>query len=563
MDIKKIKGFLSKKYEFIKLIGTGGFAEVHLAKDKLLERKVAIKILFPQFSSDSAIIERFIREAKLYAKLEHKNLIPIYDTGIIDEYAFIIMKYIQGASLNSLLLEEGKLSIQLIAPMIKEIASTLDYIHSKGIVHRDVKPSNIIIEEDSNKYYLADFGIARSDTSKTLTKSGLILGTPNYISPEQIKGKQIDHRADLYALGAMCYELITGKPIFSGESSMEVLYQHVNEEPEPLANIIPDIPKNILYIVTKCLEKNPDKRFQSADEILDVFETKRGTFISRYFKEKEARKVKSVQKKILLLFLLIVFVTGTLFIIKKVSTSDEIKEPIISNKISTKDTEENKKPPVIQKSETPENKKNEAEIEPSKSISQKTEPKDKKTVIKKIQELKKGEIKKKPKTIHKTSKDKKTQKEKPVVQPIGPGVIKFTSSVPAYVYHKEEKIGDTYQLFQKEYKPGEYTFKFVIPDYQTFQRDVTVTRGKTIHIHQKFSPYGIITITASPFARFYINNIDYGTTESIYKKKLPVGEYTIKAVKAGYITQEKTVSIEKRKSENIHFILKKEGNKNE
>ena len=561
MDLNKIKKFLDKKYEFIELIGKGGFAEVHLAKDKILERKVAIKILLPQFSSDSAIIERFIREAKLYAKLEHKNLIPIYDTGLVDDCAFIIMKYIKGDSLSSLLKKKGRLTYQIIAQMIKEIASTLSYIHSGGIIHRDVKPSNILIEEGTNKYYLADFGIARSDSSKTLTKSGLILGTPNYISPEQIKGKSIDHRADIYALGAMSYELVTGKPIFSGETSMEVLYQHVNEEPECLTNYLPDIPKEINFIITKCLEKNPEKRFQNADEITDVFDTKRGTFISRYLKEREARQSKSVKKRILILLLLVIMISGSVFIIKKISEKNDKKEPIITEKIPIVDVKKEDKKPDTEKTKTQENK-----IIVTKAEKPKTEPKKTGTekVTEKRKEMQPEQVKRKP-LIKPKRTEKKPESSSIKESTVMPktGTVRFSSSVPADVYLNEKKIGDTHQFFQEEYKPGKYTFKFVIQDYQTFTREVTVSPGKTIQVHQKFDPYGIITIIARPYAKLYIDGMFLDEKEVIRKKKLPVGKHTIKAVKEGYVTQEQSVTIEKRKSIKVNFNLKKEEKKNE
>ncbi len=270
MDIKNIKNFFSGKYEFIRLLGRGGFAEVHLALDKMLERKVAIKILLPQHASDPDIVKRFIREARLYAKLEHPNLINIYETGIAEGTAFIVMKYVKGENLKTYIQKDIKTRLSLAPKVIRSLSGALNYIHEKGIIHRDIKPANIILEEEGDNIYLADFGIARSVSSQTMTETGSIMGSPYYISPEQIKGGAVDQRSDIYALGATLYELVTGKPVFSADSSEEILYKHVNSDPEQIGRVTPEISKRLKYIITRCLEKTPDKRFQNASEITEI-----------------------------------------------------------------------------------------------------------------------------------------------------------------------------------------------------------------------------------------------------------------------------------------------------
>ncbi len=287
MSIEIVKLSLSKKYEFIKLIGKGGFAEVYLAKDKLLERKVAIKILLSQHTGDTEVVERFIREAKLYASFDHKNLIPIYETGKVDENAFLVMKYVNGFSLKDIIEKEGALKTDLTMKVVKGMASALKYIHNKGIIHRDIKPANILIDKETNRIYLADFGIARPISSKTLTQTGMLIGTPYYISPEQIKKGVADKRSDIYALGTTLYEIISGSPIFKCETPIEVLYKHVNEAPKPIASISPDITMEMKHIVEKCLEKDPKDRFQNANEILDLIATGETKKIkNNYLKEK-------------------------------------------------------------------------------------------------------------------------------------------------------------------------------------------------------------------------------------------------------------------------------------
>lgn len=537
MSIEGVKEYLAHKYEFIQLIGKGGFAEVYLAIDKLLERKVAVKILLSQFATEPDTVERFIREARLYARMDHKNLIPVYDTGIIEDKgknAFIIMKYVKGESLRTRQEREGKLPINMIRTAVKEIASALEYIHSQGIIHRDIKPGNILTEEGTQNLYLADFGIARADTGSTLTQSGLIVGTPNYISPEQIKGKRIDSRADLYAFGAMLYELITGKPIFTGDSSMQILYKHVNEEPEPLANHMPNVPREIQYIVSRCLEKDPDKRFQTAGEILEILDSKRATFISRYLQarkkahQQKTGKRKNVIGKIAAVFLLVVITAAVVLLLNKGKEADVKSQKKSLAKTPAK-TEE-----LLPKTKT--------EIG--------MEDKEK-------EDIKEKETKEKIK-----SKSREEQKKQaPVVQSQPPqqGTVRFSSYpiiMPAEVYMNDIMIGKTGQVFDKHFDPGEYTFTFKIPGYKEIKQKVIVKPGEESIAHVKFKPYGLVTITALPFARFFIDGKDYGT-EPLYEIKLPEGEYTVKAVKEGYKTEEKKIKVEFKKTVTLSFTLEK------
>ncbi len=313
MSIKKVKESLSKKYEFIKLIGKGGFAEVYLAKDKILERDVAIKILLPQHAGDTEVIERFIREAKLYAKFDQRNLIPIYETGIVENNAFLVMKYVNGFSLKDIIEKQGALQPDLIIKVVKGMASALTYIHGKGIIHRDIKPANILIENDTNRVFLADFGIARPISSKTLTQTGMLIGTPYYISPEQIKSGIADKRSDIYALGTTLYELISGKPVFKCETPIEILYKHVNEDPKPISSINPNITMEMKHIVEKCLEKDPNNRFQNANEILDLIASGKTTKFGNIYNKKGNRFYKSTIFKLSLIFLFFISVALVLY----------------------------------------------------------------------------------------------------------------------------------------------------------------------------------------------------------------------------------------------------------
>ncbi len=528
MDIvEKLKKHIANKYEFIGLIGKGGFAEVHLAKDIILERKVAVKILLSQHSNDPEIVERFLREAKLYARLEHENLIPIFDTGIIDDYAYIIMKYIKGQSLKALQEKHGKLPADLLARVIKKMAAAMDYIHAKGIIHRDIKPANVLIEEETQNIYLADFGIARADMGKTLTQSGLIIGTPSYISPEQIKGKKIDHRADLYAFGAMLYELASGKPIFTGDSSLEILYQHVNEEPEPIAQKAAHLPREIKYIISKCIEKNPEHRFQSAAEILEVLEKKRATVMSRYLRSLETKRAHPTIKRMLMILLFLIFTSVALFVVnnllidKRDQKSIQMDQKAVSQ---TQSTDIGKEPERQEPVGEPE------------SAGKGDSPAEKRIE----QEKTKG--------IETTR-----QKQEMPSEPIR---VRFSSyPLGAEVYWQNEKLGDTSQAFFRTFPPGKYSFKFVIPGYQTLEKELSVSKENNI-VHQKFLPYGFVTITSSPFANIRIDGQEAGTTP-LYRKILTVGPHRIELHKPGYETIVDTVEIKEKRLEIKSFIIKK------
>lgn len=537
MNIKDLKKKLADKYEFRELIGRGGFAEVYLARDKRLEREVAIKVLLPQYASEAEMMERFIREAKLYAKLEHRNLIPVFDTGIISPHAFIVMKFIRGESAKSLQQKMGKLPMNLIIRIIRQMADTLQYIHDSGIIHRDIKPSNIIIEEESGNIYLADFGIARSDSSKTLTQSGLILGTPHYISPEQINGKHIDHRSDLYALGIMLYELASGKSVFSGETPMDILYQHVNVNPVPITRSAPEIPREIKYIISRCIEKKAENRFQSAAEIIRVLQNPKVTMISKYLKTLEKDKTSGVGKKFAIMALLLLTIGISFFLIKNLiisrSGNAEISPkttPVIDNSLQT---------PIQTRKQSSEAQSDEdTQVKDSTRIS--------------VPDKNKG-ANQPPDQIQTSGPEAENKTSKAPVA----SRLKFSSFPAADVYWNNVKLGNTTQIFFQEFNPGKYRFKFEIPGYRSIEKEVLVKNGIDINVHQKFKPYGMLTITSKPFARIYINGKDYGS-DFIFKKKMPVGEYSIRAIKDGYQIQERIINLETKKTVNIHFNLEKE-----
>src|SRR5687767_3458594 len=222
----------SGRYELVRRLARGGMAEVHLARDLLLDRPVALKVLYPELSRDPTFVERFRREARAAANLNHPNIVSVYDWGEEDGTYFIVMEYVEGVTLRDLLVRNGPLEPGRAAAIVGDIAAGLGFAHEKGVVHRDVKPGNVLITS-SGTVKVTDFGIARAGVSESLTQTGAVMGTAVYFSPEQAQGLPTDGRSDLYSLGVVLYESVTGYPPFGGDSPVSIAYKHVRETPVP------------------------------------------------------------------------------------------------------------------------------------------------------------------------------------------------------------------------------------------------------------------------------------------------------------------------------------------
>lgn len=257
------------RYEVIEPVGAGGMADVYRARDELLGREVALKVLSERFAHDRSFVERFRREARAAANLSHPNIVSLYDYGAEGNTYFIVMEFIEGRPLSDIISSEGPLLPERAAEIASDVADALQRAHSAGLVHRDIKPGNIMVTTNGQTK-VTDFGIVRAlggDAEQTMTQAGMVIGTAAYLSPEQAQGEAIDARSDVYSLGCVLFEMLTGRPPFTGETPLSIAYKHVREQPQRPSSLNPDVPAALDAITLKALAKRPDDRFSSAKEM--------------------------------------------------------------------------------------------------------------------------------------------------------------------------------------------------------------------------------------------------------------------------------------------------------
>jgi serine/threonine protein kinase len=266
---------IAQRYQVIKRLGAGAFGTVYKAKDKILGRMVAIKTIRLEGLAASGgagleeLMDRFKREAMVSAQLKHPNIVTIYDIGDSEGMSYIAMEFIDGVGLDRVIAGAGRLSVDRAAALAAQVADALDFAHKHNVVHRDIKPANIMVEP-GDRVKVTDFGIAKvTDSAEHLTATGSLLGTPSYMSPEQARGSAIDGRSDLFAVGAIVYEMVAGKKAFRGDSITGLIFKIITEEPPPLREQDPDIPEELVRIVARALAKDPAARYQAGRELAD------------------------------------------------------------------------------------------------------------------------------------------------------------------------------------------------------------------------------------------------------------------------------------------------------
>jgi len=257
---------LAGRYEVGRLLGAGGMAEVYEGHDRLLARRVAIKILLSQYAHDPAFLARFRREAQAAASLSHPNIVAVYDTGSEGDTWFIVMELVAGNTMRDLINLHGPVHPARAAEICSEVAGALAVAHARGIVHRDVKPGNVMLTTEG-KVKVMDFGIARASAVPSITQTSAVVGTAQYIAPEQAQGLEVDARSDVYALGCCLYEMVTGQVPFSGPTPVAIAYRHVREDPTPPRALNPDVPVSLERVCLKAMAKRPGDRYQTAVEL--------------------------------------------------------------------------------------------------------------------------------------------------------------------------------------------------------------------------------------------------------------------------------------------------------
>src|SRR6476620_10573689 len=257
---------LSDRYELEELVGTGGMSSVYRAHDRLLDRKVALKVLHEQYMADDEYVERFRREARSVAALSHPNVVTVIDRGEHEGRQFIVFEYVDGENLKRLIERRGPAPVTTALELAMQIARGLSFAHQQGLVHRDVKPQNVLLNGDGQAK-VTDFGIARSmDVQHGMTQTGTVLGTSDYIAPEQAQGQRVDEHTDIYSLGVVLYELLTSEVPFPGENFVAVAMRHINEEPPPIRDKRPDVSPRLEAAVQRAMAKRPEDRFETMDD---------------------------------------------------------------------------------------------------------------------------------------------------------------------------------------------------------------------------------------------------------------------------------------------------------
>ncbi|MCY7377791.1 MAG: serine/threonine protein kinase, partial [Gemmatimonadaceae bacterium] len=271
--IDRIRLSLRERYALERELGRGGMGTVYLARDLRLDRPVALKVLLPEFASQSGLRDRFLQETRTAASFSHPNIVPVYAVEEGEDYLAYAMGLVEGETLTQRVARAGPLPVRELVRVVQDVGYALAYAHGRGVVHRDIKPDNVMLERATGRALVLDFGISRSMThvvsASNLTRVGEVVGTPEYMSPEQASGDVVDGRSDLYALGLTAYYAATGTTAMSGESSQKILVRQLTERSAPLMQLRPDLPPALAGAIDRCMEKDPAARFPTAEALVE------------------------------------------------------------------------------------------------------------------------------------------------------------------------------------------------------------------------------------------------------------------------------------------------------
>ena len=306
-DFLGLQQALVGRYSLEQEIGRGGMGIVYLAHEVALDRPVALKLLPPEAAAQPTLRERFLREARTAAKLSHPNVVQIYAVDEVDDFVFFAMAYVEGETLGERITDRGPLTSKEAVSMLREIAWALAYSHAEGVIHRDVKPDNILLEKGSGRALVTDFGIAHAGREPRITAVGEVLGTAEFMSPEQASGDEVDARSDIYALGVVGFYALTGRLPFEGTTAAALLAQHLTQPAPPVASVAPEVPAVVAQAIDRCLRKSPDDRFADGAALAEAMggtALKRETPIPLRIFNKKIRELATNVPAILVLWVL-------------------------------------------------------------------------------------------------------------------------------------------------------------------------------------------------------------------------------------------------------------------
>ncbi len=528
-ELDVIKEKLANKYKVLGLIGRGGFSTVLKLKDTVLERICALKILSRDLITDREMLERFKREARLYARLDHPNIVQVYDVGFYKNVAYIIMKYIDGITLKELIKEKAPLEFDEIIRISEDIASVLEYMHSNGIIHRDIKPANIMIQKDNGKAILTDFGLAKNLETTKFTATGKIMGSPHYLAPEQAKGEKVDERTDIYSLGITMFEMATGKLPFEGESAVQIVLKHIREELPKPSTYNKKLDKDLERIILKATKRNPEDRFSSVKELKSALE-RVGKKSEHIISEKKRSVIPSL---LLILFLILLSV---LVIYKKEIVTiyfNNIKRIIYKDKKAEKQKKEIGGNVLKGKDEKKEERKSAVPTQSNEKVINEELPGDQKKSIKQAENKTGGERKVNNEALPKKSKVSPIlsvpKQESVLKKSMDIYNVTFFSNAKTKLYVDDKYYGIIPPPKSIKFKKGKHKIIYLRETPKGIRskvKEIIVNKG-TKKISEKFETTAVIKkIVAVPWAKVYIDGKLRDITP-IFNIKLKEGTHTI------------------------------------